>query len=256
MTKLIVQGFMATTNPVPAYGGVALTPEAIYNLAASLNESHIPMTFNHDARYQASFKLLSAQVRQTDTDNIGVWVELEVEEDEWKKHPSLNGFSVTLVGDSFEPNPTNTKPQIRIFVEAEQFDQPSFNSAIEQLEKSFAVGGGRLYQFSWLPPARVVLDIAIATLQALPANLLASALYDGLKYLFRPKISNDQKQAVETVFEFKLRDGERTIEAQIKTGDIEAFKEALSTIKSLTPPYTKGNNFEFDQKERKWKKNQ
>jgi hypothetical protein len=255
MSKIVVKGFMATTHPVSAYNQVlALPPEYIYSMVEAIRSGRLPLTFKHDARYQANLKLLLAEVRETDDGHLGMWVEFEAEEEEWEQHGFLSGFSVTVVGNIFEPDPTDTKPMLKIFADAGHFEDADYVSAVEHLQEHFAVGGGRIYQFSELPPVRVIIELVYNTLQSIPGNILASALYDGLKWLLRPKRVQREEPVPDTVFEFRIKNGNQSIDAQLKTSNDELLKEALTTFQSIALSNSQSSILEFDKKSHKWEK--
>jgi hypothetical protein len=171
---------MATTNPIPAYGGVALPPEVMYKLAAAIQEGRLPLRVNHDERHSLEMQILLVDVRETKTGSLGVWVEYEVDEQEWK---------------------------------------------------------------------------TIATLQAIPPNLISSYIYEVLKNCFlKVKGTQEAEQEEESIFDFKIRDEGRCIDAQLKTSDPEIMKEALATFHDLVFSKPQGTGFEFDKKSKKWKK--
>src|SRR5207253_1294555 len=113
---------------------------------------------------------------------------------------------------------------LSLTVSAGDFEDQAYRQALARLGEHFSVGGGELYQFSLDVPARVILEFTIATLMAIPANLIAAALYDGLKHLHRPR------RAEKTNFEFRIIEtgAERTVEAYLSTSDDTHLQQALN----------------------------
>src|SRR6266436_4961718 len=122
MSTIIIKGFIASTNPVTSYGGVALPEEAMYRIAKEIRDGNMPMHAHHDERHLLNPHLLVVDLRRTDTNHLGVWIEFDIEEQEWEQYGSLNGFSIAVVSDFTRPDPTDTKPALRIYADAGYYD--------------------------------------------------------------------------------------------------------------------------------------
>ncbi len=244
-----VAGFITTSEPIPAYGGMTLAPDLMPQLAEDLRAGRVPLTLQHDARRRLDPRLLHVDVRETDKGALGVWVEFEVDEEEWPAADDYHGFSIAVVGNPVEPDPSSDKPILMLAADAGHFDEETYQAAVAQLHPYFAVGGGQLYQFSEIVPAKVVVDLVVATLAAIPANLIASVLYDVLKTRFlKPK------GVRETVFSFTIREGDRSTQAHLETGDAEVLGQALATVRDLAMHKEPARSFEFDRKKHEWKR--
>lgn len=115
------------------------------------------------------------------------------------------------------------KPVVNVFAAAEHFDQETFDKASAALGQYFTVGGGLIYQFSELPPAKVIVEVTLATLQQLVPSIAASALWDGIKWLLKPKHSK------ETILFLDVVVGRRKLSSHIVTTDREVIQDALRT---------------------------
>jgi hypothetical protein len=265
MSRITIRGFITTSDAVQAYGGVALAPETMYYIANEIRQGKMPLHSHHNERYLLDPQILLVDVRETSSGSLGVWIEFEIDEQEWKEHGNLGGFSIAVTSDHFEPNPNSTKPVLKIYADAGHYSEVSFRAAIARLERHFAVGGGRLYQFNILPPAKIIIDFALATVQAIPPNILSSWLYDGLKVLLqKPKNHKAAEPLSESVTCIRITSENQQIDLfQIQTNDPEVLKAGLSTFYSnLSPkqkesgslPKTQEHFSEFDSKSRKWKR--
>jgi hypothetical protein len=47
---------------------------------------------HHDERFVLDSKLLTADVRETPDGYLGIWVELDVDEEQWNRYGDLKGF--------------------------------------------------------------------------------------------------------------------------------------------------------------------
>ncbi len=268
MSTKVIQGFLATSDPLKAYGGVALAPKAIYEIAQSIRDGNMPLRAHHNESYLFNPRIINVDVRETKTGKLGVWAELEIDEQEWEVLKDLGGFSIAVVSDFFEPDPTNSKPAIKIYTDAGHYSEEDFGASIEELEKHFAVGGGRLYQFNILPPAKIIIDFAQNILQAIPPNLISSWLYDALKPLLlhlrlKKAMSQTTEQSPTAVTLLRVASEDQLIDLfQIRTNDPEVLKSALDTFYSNSSSKTlergslhqpQESFHEFDNENKKWK---
>lgn len=245
MANIIVSGFIATTDPVPAYGGVALSEETIKEMASSIRLGDSQMPVAHDGRRALNLCVLGAEIRRTDRGSLGVWLELEVEEEEWKRYGDLRAFSVGMIEHLVKPT-GDSEPFIGIYADAAHFDEQLLAEVEAKLKSSFVVGVGRLYQFSELPPPNVIIEMTMVALQALPGNLLGAVLYDALKMLLKPK------HAPRTVFRFRLKDKQRWVEGYLETDSEVVAREAVRSLPQLASAQAGDQAFEFDSKKKRW----
>jgi hypothetical protein len=75
---------------------------------------------------------------------------------------------------------------IRIAADAAFFDDDLLLHAAASFPANFAVEVGRLYQFSWAPDPKVLIDIASQVLLGVPINVLSTYLYDVARKLWAP----------------------------------------------------------------------
>lgn len=118
---------------------------------------------------------------------------------------------------------STAKPYVHLIVAEDHFDQLTVDQATQALEQNFTVGSSMLRQFTDLPPAKVILEFALTTIQQIPAGLIAAGLWDGLKYLCQPR------RAKATIFFFDVIVGHRKLSARLETHDREILREALAT---------------------------
>jgi hypothetical protein len=139
----------------------------------------------------------------------------------------------------------NDKPVLDLGITIGDFDEEAHREAIEQLSKHFSVTDNPAYELSEAEIAHAVIALVVSTLQGVPAELLSSWLYDGLRPLLLPK------HAQRTFFEFQIFEhqpyrGTRSVHANLVTDDEEALKEAMADFKELAKPEHLGKEFRFD----------
>lgn len=248
MGTIVVSGFVATSDPIAAYGGVRIGPGEMEGLAQAMCQEEVPLRLRHDDRLSTRARLLVAEVRPTDSGALGVWVELEVDEDEWAAYGDIRGFSVAVVQPHPVPPNDESKPRVGIYPDAGHFDEQTLQAAIDELQQRFSVHAGYLYQFADLPPAKLLIEFTWATLQAMPPQLIASAFYDVLKSWFlRPK------HADKTIFSFRVRRPGQEVRARLETNDPQVLQEALVVFRDVALSSSAGDVLEFDADAHEWK---
>jgi hypothetical protein len=251
MGKITVKGFVTTTQPSSAYGGLQLHPQVIRTVAEALRNGHAPMNALHDQRRRLDPRILKVEVRDTDDGYQGVWVEFEVEEEEWDKQGDMRGFSPSLIQPYLKPLPDNENPSLRIAADAGHFGDRELEEAAAILASHFSVEAGRLYQLSELPDPRVIVEMTVTTLQTLASNISASALYDALKVFLRR--GNRAKETTDFNFRITGEAGKPVVEGALRTSNDEHLKQVLDTLKELQRPGLEGKSLEFEPDSGKWK---
>lgn len=155
-------------------------------------------------------------------------------------------------------NQSNNKPGVELAVTIGYFEEEDFEGLKARLEPHFRVGGGIAYEFSEAEVAHIVVTFLMSTLQAVPASLLTSALYDGLK----PLIIKAKNSGSKTTLEFKITGeetsqitgGKKYVYARLETNDEEILKEGLNTLKELAKLEYQEKSFELEPQTQQWQK--
>ncbi|MFC0503553.1 hypothetical protein [Micromonospora costi] len=233
-------GFVATTDPLDAYGGISVPEQSLRNLMERLNSGSQSMTGHHDGLLPVRTRSVKAELRPTPRGGVGLWVEGEADEAEWTALGEVGGFSVGGRMDLAEEHwPAQPKAALRVSADLGWFPPEDLVAALRLMSRDFGVRGSHLLQLSALPPARIILEVALPVVAALGPNLAASALWDGLKLLllrFQAKKGALARQEPDVpipppVFEFDVvgADDFRAT-AQLRTEDPEVLKLALGTM--------------------------
>jgi hypothetical protein len=246
MAEITIRGFLATTDVIPAYG-VAVAPEILEEAIPLLRDGTLPMLASNDDRHVLRPRIAVVEMRTTTTGSLGIWVEFDIDEEEWGRYGDSKAFSAAFLQPQITPLSTDAKPTLSIGADAANFDDATREAAAAELSPYFAVQANRLYQFTEIPPAKLIIEFALLTLQALPANLIASVLFDSFKaHFLRPR------HAPETVFSFRIRDGSRIIRAYLRTSNEDVLHAALATFQGLVLPEPRAEEFEYDTDGREW----
>lgn len=232
---------MATSHPVAKYGGVRMAPQALQQMADALNSGQIPMLVEHDPRRRLRTRNLSAAVVDLPDGERGVRFTALVHPDDVALMQGIRGMSFStsdLIGSVEGPNPERGTMELR--ADAAAFSDPVIARACEQMCAAGHTYGYRLMQFAGPDEARIVLDIAYSIVVVLGPGLATSAVYDGLRYLFRNRSKGSGDDPVHLELATSVRGGE--VKAVIQTSDpdvaraaLAAYSDAVRALASMPP---------------------
>lgn len=181
---------LATTHAIPAYGGIKLGKGVMHQLAEALRNGSIPMHLNHDATRPLAVSNVESGVEQLDDGEWAAWAEFDVDSDEWSAWQDELAEKGAAGGMSFsfhEPVVDATSPEVLVFADAHHFrDDDLRQAALTFSELGLRSSASRLYQFSFIPEALVVLELTAGALGSLGPNIAASYIYDCLKTFMAP----------------------------------------------------------------------
>lgn len=228
---------MATTHPLPAYGGIRLAESAIRQLADQLATGSARMTYQHDPVRPMNCMNVTAGVEKTEDGEFAAWIECDVDEDEWQLYDeelqtagAPGGWSFSTV-DNFARR-GQPPYDMEIAADASYFaDDFLLTAAGESLPDGLTITLGRLYQFSWIPDPKILIGIAQTTLTSIPANLLSSYLYD-FAQKFKTKLSSDSRMPT---FEMHVqrRPRSKTTTIKITTTDDHGLRQAMESVPEI-----------------------
>jgi hypothetical protein len=216
MDKEIVQGFVATDDVVPVFGGVQLTEQALRELAQALSDGSVPMLANHDPRKPIDAKILVAEVRPTAQGTKGVWIEVEMPVGAME---GMRGFSFGASVTALSVGPLGA-PSVGLFADPARYTEAEIEEAATALAAAgVRVEAGVYLQFALSPEAVVLLTISLEVL----VSIGAAAIWDGIKRLMRRDEPNELR------FQVDRPDGEK-VTALIRTTDPDVAKAAIEEL--------------------------
>lgn len=246
---------VATTHALPAYGGIRLAESAIRQLADQLATGDVPMTYQHDPVRPVTCMNVTAGVEKTEDDEFAAWIEFDVDEDEWElydqerqKAGAPGGWSYSTVNNFARRG--QPPYDIEIAADASYFDDNFLlSAAAESLPDELTVALAHLYQFSWTPDPKILIDLAHAMLMSIPANLLSSYLYDFARK-FKPKLAGDSRTPT---FEIRVRRKPRskTTIIKITTTDDHGLRQAMEGVPEIL--CAEGETAYWDDTNHRWK---
>jgi hypothetical protein len=186
---------VATTDQIPAYGGFRLEPEDLELLAQSLMSQSVPMRLSHDAREPLYVENVDAEIRQRPDGEYQLWVEFDVEEEGWARYEAerdargaLGGLSFTIT-ETIDQLTSEAMPglaSIEVAADAHHFSDNEILGAADEFANAGNVKASRLYQFSAVPAALVLIQFTFQELAQIPPGIISAWLYDAWQHFRRP----------------------------------------------------------------------
>ncbi len=235
MTTVRVRSRLATSHPIPAYGGIQLGEEILADVARAMSDGTIPMHFGHDITRPVRTSGVVAGTERLDDGFLAVWAEFDVDSSEWdivqdefKAAGVPGGMSISIsapmAGDHLYPNASAT-----VAADAHHFGDEAIREAAAALsDAGLDSGGERLYQFSGIPEAKVVFDLVLPMIEALGISLTASVIYDAAKHFLLRR-----RTAGRTIFNVIFREtprGTRKLQIHIETDSENELHSALERL--------------------------
>jgi hypothetical protein len=210
-------------------------------MADALNAGEIPMLAQHDPRRRLRTRQLSAAVVVLPDGEQAVRLICLVHPDDVGLMEGMRGMSFAtseLIGSVEGPNPGWGTLELR--ADAAVFSDEVIARACEQMCTHGHTQGFRLLQFAGPDEARIILDVAYNIVVTLGPGLATSAIYDGLRYLFRNRAKSAREASVQLELATSVRGGD--VKAVIQTSDPEvakaalaAFSDAVQAVASMPP---------------------
>lgn len=243
-----VSAVLATTHPIGAYGGIQLGKNILEQLADAMQTGTLPMVFNHDLRQRVDIANVTAGVRQRPDGHWEAWADFDVAASDWDRFESELAELGAPGGMSFKCSTLLARrgdlPVVRIAADAHHFTDDDLLQAGQALPSHVAVEVERLYSFSFVPPALVVVHLVWIWVQQMPSELLGAYLYDALRRFARPRV------AAPTVFNFEVSKGDLgSVSAYLESASEAILHHALDTLAEIAR-----SDGIFEYREGEWKK--
>lgn len=190
-----VTAVLATTEPMSVYGGVRLAPEALESIAQSLRSQSTPTRLFHDAREPIDVENVDAEIRQRPDGEYELWAEFDAEEEGWARyeaereaHDAPGGLSITITETIGQLTSESGQSPATVVVSADahHFSDHQILAAAGEFANAGDVKAGRLYQFSAVPAALVLIQFTFQELAQIPPGIISAWLYDAWQHFRRP----------------------------------------------------------------------
>lgn len=243
MATIRAHSILASSRPIPAYGGLQLSEAIVQDIADSVGRGEIPMTFHHDLARSFEISSIESGTRRTEAGHVEAWVTFDVEEGLWNRFqqelreqgvPRLGGMSITfthpLDGEGWPDG------QVVVAGDAHHFTDEEIRKAAAVFH-SFdgSAGGEQLYQLSAIPELRVVFELALDFVMGVGPNLAASLIHDAARRLFR----RGRVNTFDLSFK-ESRNGTRSLKLSIRVDTEHELRSALDRVPAVLESGAKG----------------
>jgi hypothetical protein len=235
---VVIDAVVATTDRLDRYGGIALSLSALEQMKRQIETSNIPFAGHHNHALPIRHRNVVLDIRSTDRGTYALHLEAEVVKSDWESLGPVFGMSFATSGpiEGFDA----AEGVALIAADAEWFADEDIVEAATALAQSLADRSGleasvlprRYYQFSVLPAAKIVIEVAWGLFSALGPNIAASVIWDGIKYLFvrRRKPKDVAQSGAETVIDIHVKNGDASIVAVVRTSDENVAEKAVESL--------------------------
>jgi hypothetical protein len=243
MTFARVRARLATTHPISAYGGIQLPKPVLDQVAQAVASGTMPMHFAHDISRPLMVSHVEAGIEQLPDGHFAVWAEFDIDADVWAAHEAEvaaagapGGMSIAFTGPLEGRSLANYAPLV-IAADGHHFDEEEIDNAVTILGRLGVEAGGEvLYQFSFDPIAKIVIDVVWPAVMSLGPNLVASAIYDAARTFFRP----GRCGLVFNVSFKQTRRGARKVKIHIEASSEDELSAALDRLPRILHAGTEG----------------
>jgi hypothetical protein len=233
VSRTEVETVLATSQPLPAYGGVRIGDRTLQQIVEKIKAGDTPMVLDHDLRRPLDATLLDAWIRKRPDGYSDIWIRFDVDAEQWTNWEGELAEKGAPGGFSFaaaEPLTTVSGQEgaigeFDLAADAAYWSDDYLMEAAQQLRRFGRVYLNRRYEFKHDPTPVVVLYLI---LRDLGIEVVADAIYDALKGFLLPNRP--------TVFTFRVVRETETVEARLETRDPVALRNAVESFDRLVNP--------------------
>jgi hypothetical protein len=228
-----VHGTFMTSQPIDAYGGLAIPGAVLQDIARQIQEGEIPFHIDHDLSKPLRVRSLEVFVELRPEGYEALVFRAEVHADDVHWVQSRPGMSATLTVPIERDEGAQIVENASLQVSA---DHAWFgDDGLIEAETYFIDQGlgrdklrvERALQFGLVPDPQIFITVVYPLL----ISVGAGAIWDGIKLLFaRRRTPKGGVVDAPTVINMTVTDGTRSVTAVVKTTDGAVAKHAIDTI--------------------------
>lgn len=235
----LIDATLMTSEEIEAYGGVRFTREALEMAADSLNAGNVPMQADHDQTKPVRVRNLRAWVDDgaDGFDRLKLSYEVHPDDAHYVAHRRAMSAAMRAPLDGRDPL-GGVQTAVDLSADHAWFDDDALLAA-----ESLVVAGGlprtsirteRVYQFSFVPDPQIFVTVVLPFAGVVVTGALGSALWDGVKLLFRRRRTPPNGDAHKpTRVNLRVEDGERSLSGIVETQDETIANRAIDAFDEL-----------------------
>lgn len=224
-----ISGFIATSGYTEKYGGFRLSASALENIARGFLAADRPMLIDHDRSRAVRTTVLRAELRNVPiTDDIGVWVEYEISDEDVERLEGRTGFSIGIDIPIESPPRIEGIPQFSLSADMAFFDAEDIKVAAKSLRSFGTVSIGHHMQLtSVVDLAKIIIDVGEYLLPLIASGALPKVVES---LLSKKEGDPSQPATIEIKSTIVGPSGKRSFEAVIETNDVAVVNRALDSL--------------------------
>lgn len=212
-------------------------------VAEAVASGVMPMHFGHDISRPVFVSEVETGVEPLDDGQFAAWAEFNVDADVWAAYEAEvaaagapGGMSISFTGPLSGRSLASESPLV-VAADGHHFDEEEIEAAVAILGRLGPGSGGEvLYQFSYEPIAKIVIDVVWPVVMSLGPNIVASAIYDAARSFFRP----GRRGLVFNVSFKETRRGTRKVKVHIEASNEDELRAAMDGLPRVLESGTQG----------------
>lgn len=227
-----VHGVMMTSEAIDAYGGFQVPREILMEIAAGIDAGGMPFHVNHRLDHPLRVRDLHAwvQTRPDGIDELRFSATVHPDDARWVEeygHISVT-MSTPIARDAQLPD--EGEAAVTVAADHSWFSDDALITAEADLLLAGMTSGSvrvqRAFQFGLIPDPQIFIDVTWTALQSVGA----SAIWDGVKRLFRLRRKRPEADGVPTVINVTVRNGDKSVTSVVRTSDETVAARAFDSL--------------------------
>lgn len=245
-----VHGIMMTSEAIDAYGGFQVPRQVLAQVVGSINSGGLPFHVNHQLDHPLRVRDLHAwvQTRADGIEELHFSAAVHPDDARWMKEYGHISVMMTAPIARDAQSENESQAAVRVAADHSWFSDDALITAERDLLLAGIGSEGvrveRAYQFGLIPDPQIYLDVTWAILQSVGA----SAIWDGVKQLFRLRRKRPEAENSPTTINFTVRNGDQSVTAVVRTSDEavadRAFDSLDHALNAVVQQSTQGGNQE------------
>ena len=233
MAKKRVRVRLVTSHPIGAYGGIQLDEAVVAEVADAVASGSIPMHFQHDISRPVHVSSVIAGTERLEDGYLAAWSEFDVEKEVWEVFQeemqaagAPGGMSISMTAPLEGAQLASDSSSV-VAADAHHFSDEEILEATARLTAiDPSARGERLYQFSYIPEAKVVFDLLLPFVLAVGPSIAASVIYDAAKSF----LGRSRDRVVFNLVFRETRRGTRKLQIHLEASTEEQLRTALEGL--------------------------
>ncbi|WP_412161439.1 hypothetical protein [Curtobacterium flaccumfaciens] len=232
LSWMSVHGVMMTSETIDAYGGFQVPREILMEIAVGIDAGGMPFHIDHRLDHPLRVRDLHAwvQTRPDGIDELRFSATVHPDDTRWvEEYGHVSVMMTTPIARDAELA-NEGEAAITVAADHSWFSDDALLAAEADLVLAGMTSGGvrvqRAFQFGLIPDPQIFIDVTWTALQSVGA----SAIWDGVKRLFRLRRKHPEADRTPTVINVTVRNGDRSVTSVVRTSDEAVAARAFDSL--------------------------